>query len=125
PQSRRICFDSRLPVAFRQRLSGGSFRVPDLLELGETLVNPAAAVVAPPDQAVHQLPGDRAARDQDKPQVPQFGPRRYGGIGRRINRLVSILHDCACLKKRSRRATATPGGFGEVTRQPYCVAETG
>src|SRR4051794_13341756 len=44
--------------------------------LGELLVDPVAAVVAAPDLAVNELPVDRAARHEHRPEVPDLGPAR-------------------------------------------------
>lgn len=47
---------------------------PSPVIFGEFLVDPASAVVAPPDLAQQQLPCDRPSRNKDGPQVPDLGP---------------------------------------------------
>src|SRR6187402_323880 len=58
------------------------------VELGESLVDPVAAIVATPDPADHELPVDRAARHDHGPEVPDFGPARLrmSGSGVAIER---------------------------------------
>ncbi|MGY4370483.1 hypothetical protein ACVW1A_006548 [Bradyrhizobium sp. LB1.3] len=68
----------------QQCRSGRGFAV----ELGESLVDPVAAVMAAPDPAVNELPVDRAARHEHGPEVPDLRParlrtRRFGGCDRK------------------------------------------
>src|SRR5260370_9046216 len=43
---------------------------------GELLVDPAAAVEAPPDPASQQSSGDGSPRNDDFPEMPDLGPGR-------------------------------------------------
>jgi hypothetical protein len=44
--------------------------------LSELLINPAAAIVAPPDLSKDEPARDRSPRNDDSPKVPDFHPRR-------------------------------------------------
>ncbi|MGY3649355.1 hypothetical protein ACVWW2_004646 [Bradyrhizobium sp. LM4.3] len=64
----------------QQCRSGRRFAV----ELGESLVDPVAAVMAAPDPAVNELPVDRAARHEHGPEVPDLRPVRLRTDGSEV-----------------------------------------